>query len=207
MIWLVLAYFFHTTGELCISPVGLSMVTKLAPLRLGSLMMGVWFLVNFVGNTLAGYIGAFTEHMGEYDWMISLAADFGVRAEHAGLLGVFGGLAVTLLAVQLRRCGPSPGASCAGCTARRKSRHEEADEPHRRSLPPRLPARRLRRGRRHAAPKETADEFVARANRELAESGRGIRAGRLGPATYITPDTEVLTAKANERYLGVVAQG
>jgi POT family proton-dependent oligopeptide transporter len=50
MIWLVLAYFFHTTGELCISPVGLSMVTKLAPLRLASLMMGVWFLVNFVGT-------------------------------------------------------------------------------------------------------------------------------------------------------------
>jgi POT family proton-dependent oligopeptide transporter len=98
MLWLVLAYFFHTTGELCISPVGLSMVTKLAPLRLGSLMMGVWFLVNFVGNTLAGYIGAFTEHMGEYDWMISLAAGVGVRAEHAGLLGVFGGLAVALLA-------------------------------------------------------------------------------------------------------------
>jgi POT family proton-dependent oligopeptide transporter len=74
------------------------MVTKLAPLRLGSLMMGVWFLVNFVGNTLAGYIGAFTEHMGEYNWMISLAAGVGVRAEHAGLLGVFGGLAVALLA-------------------------------------------------------------------------------------------------------------
>ena len=70
MIWLVLAYFFHTTGELCISPVGLSMVTKLAPLRLGSLMMGVWFLVNLVGNTLAGYIGAFTENMGEYAWMM-----------------------------------------------------------------------------------------------------------------------------------------
>ncbi len=101
MSWLVLAYFFHTTGELCISPVGLSMVTKLAPLRLGSLMMGVWFLVNFVGNTLAGYIGAFTEHMGEYPWMTSLAADFGVRAEHAGLLGVFGGLAVVLLAFSL----------------------------------------------------------------------------------------------------------
>ena len=48
MIWLVLAYLFHTTGELCISPIGLSMVTKLAPLRLASLMMGVWFLVNFV---------------------------------------------------------------------------------------------------------------------------------------------------------------
>ena len=96
MIWLVLAYFFHTTGELCISPVGLSMVTKLAPLRLASLMMGVWFLVNLVGNTLAGYIGAFTEHMGEYAWMVQLASDFDVRPEHAGLLGVFGGLAVVL---------------------------------------------------------------------------------------------------------------
>jgi len=101
IVWLVLAYLFHTTGELCISPVGLSMVTKLAPLRLGSLMMGVWFLVNFVGNTLAGYIGAFTENMGEYPWMVTLAADFGVRAEHAGLLGVFGGLAAVLIAFSL----------------------------------------------------------------------------------------------------------
>jgi proton-dependent oligopeptide transporter, POT family len=98
MIWLVLAYFFHTTGELCISPVGLSMITKLAPLRLASLMMGVWFLVNLFGNTLAGYIGAFTENMGQYPWMVRLAGDLDVRAEHAGLLGVFGGLAVTLLA-------------------------------------------------------------------------------------------------------------
>ena len=101
MIWLVLGYLFHTTGELCISPVGLSMVTKLAPLRLGSLMMGVWFMINFVANTLAGYIGAFTEHMGEYPWMISLAADVGVRAEHAGLLGIFGGLAVVLISFSL----------------------------------------------------------------------------------------------------------
>jgi POT family proton-dependent oligopeptide transporter len=101
MIWLVLGYLFHTTGELCISPVGLSMVTKLAPLRLGSLMMGVWFMINFVANTLAGYIGAFSEHMGEYPWMVSLAADVGVRAEHAGLLGVFGGLALALIAFSL----------------------------------------------------------------------------------------------------------
>ncbi|HEY7752897.1 MAG TPA: peptide MFS transporter [Steroidobacteraceae bacterium] len=101
MVWLVLGYLFHTTGELCISPVGLSMVTKLAPLRLGSLMMGVWFMINFVANTLAGYIGAFTETMGEYPWMIQLAADFGVRPEHAGLLGIFGGLALVLIAFSL----------------------------------------------------------------------------------------------------------
>jgi hypothetical protein len=65
MWWLVLAYLFHTMGELCISPVGLSMVTKLAPLRLASLMMGVWFLINFVANWLAGYVGSFAESLGE----------------------------------------------------------------------------------------------------------------------------------------------
>ena len=61
MSWLVIAYFFHTTGELCISPVGLSMVTKLAPLRLASLMMGVLVLINFVANWLAGIIGSYAE--------------------------------------------------------------------------------------------------------------------------------------------------
>ena len=101
MFWLVLAYLFHTTGELCISPVGLSMVTKLAPLRLGSLMMGVWFMINFVANTLAGYIGAFSEHMGEYPWMQGIALDVGVMSEHAGLLGVFGGLALVLVVFSL----------------------------------------------------------------------------------------------------------
>jgi POT family proton-dependent oligopeptide transporter len=85
----------------CASMVGLSMVTKLAPLRLGSLMMGVWFMINFVANTLAGYIGAFSENMGEYAWMQALAADVGVRAEHAGLLGVFGGLALMLIVFSL----------------------------------------------------------------------------------------------------------
>ena len=97
MLWLVLAYLFHTLGELCISPVGLSMITKLAPLRLASLMMGVWFLINFFANTLAGYVGAFSEHMGEYPWMISFADGLGVRAEHAGLLGIFGGIAIVLV--------------------------------------------------------------------------------------------------------------
>ncbi len=97
LIWLVLAYLFHTTGELCITPAGLSLVTKLAPLRLGSLMMGIWFLVNFFGSLLASYLGAFTETIGEYPWMLGLAADAGVRPEHAGLLGTFGGLVLVLL--------------------------------------------------------------------------------------------------------------
>jgi POT family proton-dependent oligopeptide transporter len=64
-------------------------------------MMGVWFLVNFFGNLFAGFIGAFSENMGEYDWVIALAADVGIRAEHAGLFGVFGGLAVVLVAFSI----------------------------------------------------------------------------------------------------------
>jgi POT family proton-dependent oligopeptide transporter len=56
--WLFFVYFFHTVGELCLSPVGLSMVTKLAPARLVSLMMGIWYTANFIANYLAGILEA-----------------------------------------------------------------------------------------------------------------------------------------------------
>lgn len=52
--WLVLTYLFHVFGELCVSPVGLSSVTKLAPARLVGQMMGIWFLAASVGNMAAG---------------------------------------------------------------------------------------------------------------------------------------------------------
>jgi POT family proton-dependent oligopeptide transporter len=65
MAWVLLAYMFHTMGELCISPVGLSMTTKLAPARLASLIMGVWFLNNFAGNFLSGQIGGMTERLSD----------------------------------------------------------------------------------------------------------------------------------------------
>ncbi|MEL6810441.1 MAG: peptide MFS transporter [Bacteroidota bacterium] len=61
MIFLILAYLFHTLGELCISPVGLSYVSKLAPLKLVGLMFGVWFVANFIANTLAGVTGSFID--------------------------------------------------------------------------------------------------------------------------------------------------
>ena len=57
VIWLVMAYIFHTMGELCLSPIGLSMVSKLAPLKYTSLLMGMWFLFSGLGNKLAGIIG------------------------------------------------------------------------------------------------------------------------------------------------------
>ena len=61
--WLVAAYFVSEVGELCVSPIGLSAVTKLAPLRIVGLMMGVWFLSNAFGNKLAGYAAGFFSSM------------------------------------------------------------------------------------------------------------------------------------------------
>lgn len=58
MFWLFALYIVHTMGELCLSPIGLSMVSKLAPLRLSSLMMGTWFLANAVANKFAGTLSA-----------------------------------------------------------------------------------------------------------------------------------------------------
>ncbi len=59
--FLVFAYLFHTWGELCLSPVGLSYVTKVAPVRFASLMMGAWFLANAAANKLGGWLAAQTE--------------------------------------------------------------------------------------------------------------------------------------------------
>lgn len=56
--WLVFSYLLATWGELCLSPVGLSMVTKLSPARFGSLMMGVWFLSSACANYLSGFLAA-----------------------------------------------------------------------------------------------------------------------------------------------------
>jgi len=58
-LWLVVAYFVEEIGELSLSPVGLSVVTKLAPVRILGVMMGVWFLASAVGNKLAGWTAGF----------------------------------------------------------------------------------------------------------------------------------------------------
>jgi POT family proton-dependent oligopeptide transporter len=73
LMWVVAAYFFHTAGELCLSPVGLSMVTKLAPARYVSALMGVWFLSNAVANYLAGKIGTFAKQLGEFQLFSAIA--------------------------------------------------------------------------------------------------------------------------------------
>lgn len=97
MMWLTLAFLFHTLGELCISPVGLSLMTKLAPVKLASLIMGVWFLMPAVAHYLAGFVGAYSDTAGDNPAVVEFAASFGVQAAHAGLLVVFGGIAVALV--------------------------------------------------------------------------------------------------------------
>ena len=71
--WLVFAYLFHTLGELCVSPVGLSYVSKLAPVRLVGLMFGFWLLSSFFANLIGGWTGSFIN----------------VISEQAGLSGFF----------------------------------------------------------------------------------------------------------------------
>ncbi len=65
LLWVVGAYLFHTWGELALSPVGLSMITKLAPTRFASALMGVWFLSNAAANKLAGMLGGAAERVGD----------------------------------------------------------------------------------------------------------------------------------------------
>ena len=71
--WLVFAYLFHTLGELCVSPVGLSYVSKLAPVRLVGLMFGFWLLSSFFANLFGGLTGSYID----------------VISEQAGLSGFF----------------------------------------------------------------------------------------------------------------------
>ena len=63
MAWLILAYLFHTLGELCLSPVGLSYVSKLVPARMIALMFGMWYLAIAIGNKLAAVLGGQIENI------------------------------------------------------------------------------------------------------------------------------------------------
>ncbi|QLE00662.1 peptide MFS transporter [Galbibacter sp. BG1] len=65
LMFLVFAYLFHTLGELCVSPVGLSYVSKLAPVKLVGLMFGIWFVANFIANLLGGFTGSYIDLISE----------------------------------------------------------------------------------------------------------------------------------------------
>jgi POT family proton-dependent oligopeptide transporter len=90
MYWLVFAYLFHTIGELCLSPVALSFVTKLAPVKYASIMMGIYFAMTGFGSKLAGLLGEWSSSLGEYTIFTGIA-----------LTSVFLGLLVLMLRPRL----------------------------------------------------------------------------------------------------------
>ncbi len=86
MVFLVLAYLFHTLGELCVSPVGLSYVSKLAPAKLVGLMFGIWFVANFIANTAAGITGSYIDPIVEEHGMATFFLIFTVIPAGAGVV-------------------------------------------------------------------------------------------------------------------------
>lgn len=92
LLFIVLTYFMHTLGELFLSPVGLSMVSKLAPIKLASLLMGVWLASSGVANILGGKLAAFTQSLGYFE-VFSLI----------GAVSIFMGLLLLLVSRMLVR--------------------------------------------------------------------------------------------------------
>jgi hypothetical protein len=92
VLWLVLATSIYTLGELYLSPIGLSFVTKVAPARIVSMMMGVWFLASFIGNYMTGYLGTFYEKMSHQQFFVMLTA-----------IGVVAGLILYVMSKPLDR--------------------------------------------------------------------------------------------------------
>jgi POT family proton-dependent oligopeptide transporter len=90
--WLTVVYLLHTFGELCLSPVGLSAMTKLAPARIAGLMMGVWFLATSVGNFIAGRLAGFYESM-----------PLGTLFTNIALFGIIAGLLLLPFARPMKR--------------------------------------------------------------------------------------------------------
>ena len=80
MVWLILVYFFHTMGELCVSPVALSYVSKLVPGRMIAMMFGIWYLAVAIGMKLAGVFGEASEGIANqyglsyFFWILTVVA-------------------------------------------------------------------------------------------------------------------------------------
>jgi POT family proton-dependent oligopeptide transporter len=92
VLWLAGTTLVLTIGELYLSPIGLSLVTKVAPARMVSMMMGVWFLSNFFGNYLSGFLGTFWDKMPRMSFFVMLT-----------LLGLLAGAAIFALSRPIGR--------------------------------------------------------------------------------------------------------
>lgn len=86
MIWLILAYLFHTLGELCLSPVGLSYVSKLVPARMIAFMFGMWYLAIAIGNKAAAVLGGQIENITKEYSLSTFFLIFTIVPTLAGLL-------------------------------------------------------------------------------------------------------------------------
>lgn len=106
LIWLFLLYFFHTTGELFLSPVGLSMITKLSPHRVVGLMMGVWFLSSSLAHILAAIIAQQTSSDTVAGQVVDPAGQLQSYVDtftQVGIWGVGAGVALLLLSPLVKR--------------------------------------------------------------------------------------------------------
>lgn len=106
LIWLVLAYLLHTTGELCLSPVGLSAVTKLSVPKVVGVMMGTWFLATAYSELVAAQIAKFAAIEMKPGEVMDISAAVGTYAEFFNNLFMIGGgfgLLVLLVSPLLRR--------------------------------------------------------------------------------------------------------
>jgi POT family proton-dependent oligopeptide transporter len=92
VMWLIGTTFIITTGELFLSPIGLSFVTKVAPAKIVSMMMGVWFLSSFFGNYFSGFLGTFYERMSRDAFFLMLTG-----------LGFTAGIAIWLVSRPLNK--------------------------------------------------------------------------------------------------------
>jgi len=93
--FLIFAYLFHTLGELCISPVGLSYVSKLAPVKLVGVMFGIWYIANFIANFAAGITGSYIDPIVENYGMTTFFSIFSAIPILVGFIMI--GLNKTLL--------------------------------------------------------------------------------------------------------------
>lgn len=89
MVWLIVAYLFHTLGELCLSPVGLSYVSKLVPARMIAFMFGMWYLAIAIGNKLAAVLGGQIENITEQYSLSTFFLIFTIVPAAAGVMILF----------------------------------------------------------------------------------------------------------------------
>jgi POT family proton-dependent oligopeptide transporter len=108
MIFLALAYMFHTTGELFLSPVGLSAITKLSPVKVVSFMMGGWFLASAAAQYVGGVIAGLTASETVAGQVLDPAAALATYIDVFSLIGWWGvglGVVFAVLSPWLKRLG------------------------------------------------------------------------------------------------------